>query len=74
MIATTESPLPELLAGGGLFVEPGKLEPLAAAMRTLCEDETTRTRLAKVALERARAMTWPKGARSALDALVECTR
>lgn len=74
VIATLESPLPELLAGGGLFVEPGKLEPLAAAMRTLCEDEPTRARLAKVALASARAMTWPKGARAALDALVECAR
>jgi len=74
VIATTESPLPELLAGGGLFVEPGRLEPLAAAMRSLADDDATRARLASVALERARAMTWPKGARAALDALVECTR
>jgi len=74
VVATTESPLPELLAGGGLFIEPGRLEPLAAAMRTLAEDDTTRSRLAAVALERARAMTWPKGARAALDALAECAR
>jgi len=74
VIATTESPLPELLAGGGLFVEPGRLEPLAAAMRSLADDEATRARLANVALERARALTWPKGAQVALDALVECTR
>jgi len=74
VIATTESPLPELLAGGGLFVEPGRLEPLAAAMRSLADDEATRARLASVALERARALTWPKGALAALDALVECTR
>lgn len=74
VVATTESPLPELLAGGGLFIEPGRLEPLAAAMRTLAEDDTTQSRLAAVALERARAMTWPKGARAALDALAECAR
>ncbi len=74
VIATTESPLPELLSGGGLFVEPGRLEPLAAAMRTLAEDESARARFGSVALERARTLTWPKGAKAALDALVECAR
>ncbi|MBM3991201.1 MAG: glycosyltransferase family 4 protein [Planctomycetes bacterium] len=74
VIATTESPLPELLADGGLFVEPGRLEPLAAAMRSLADDRAARARLGGVALERARALTWPKGAQAALDALVECSR
>ena len=74
VIATTESPLPELLAGGGIFVEPGRVEPLAAAMRALCDDTALRERLAKAAKQRADAMTWPRGARAALDALVECAR
>ena len=51
-----------------------RLPSFERAMRTLAEDDTTRSRLAAVALERARAMTWPKGARAALDALAECAR
>jgi alpha-1,3-rhamnosyl/mannosyltransferase len=74
VIATVESPLPELLAGGGLFVEPGQLEPLAAAMRALLDDAATRSKMSGTALARARAMTWPRAARIALDALEECAR
>jgi len=71
VIATTESPLPELLAGGGLFVAPGDLDALTSAMRRLLTDLAFRSQCAARALERARALTWEAGARAALDALEE---
>lgn len=74
VIATVNSPVPELLADGGVFVEPGQLEPLVRAMRSLLEDSALKARLSAGALTRARAMTWPVGARAALDALAECAR
>jgi glycosyltransferase involved in cell wall biosynthesis len=74
VIATVNSPLPELLAGGGLFVEPGDEAALTAAMRRVLADETTRKQLGNQALERARSMTWPRGAQAALDACRECAR
>jgi glycosyltransferase involved in cell wall biosynthesis len=74
VIATVNSPLPELLAGGGLFVEPGDETALTNAMRRALGDETARKQLGNKALERARAMTWPRGARVALDACRECAR
>jgi glycosyltransferase involved in cell wall biosynthesis len=74
VIATTESPLPELLEGGGIFVAPGDLAALASAMRTLLADGATRERMAERALARARALTWPRAAQAALDALRECAR
>ena len=71
VVATTESPLPELLADGGIFVPPGDLEALSAAMRLLATDAERRRALATRALSRAGALTWPACARSALGAIRE---
>ena len=71
VIATTESPLPRLLEGGGIFVAPGDDTALGAAMRRLSTDESHRRALAAGALARARALSWTSSARAALDALRE---
>jgi len=71
VIATTESPLPQLLDGGGIFVAPGDESALGAAMRCLATDESRRRELAEGALVRARALSWTSSARAALGALVE---
>lgn len=71
VIATTESPLPELLAGGGLFVPPGDAGALAAALRRLLADEPARRAFGAAAQRQAAALTWPAGARAALSALRE---
>ncbi len=71
VVATTESPIPELLAGGGLFVRPGDVDALASALRRLLSDEPARRELGATALRRAAALTWPAGARAALAALRE---
>jgi glycogen(starch) synthase len=74
VIATTESPLPELLEGGGLFVAPGDLDALASALETLLANPEATAKLARIAKERARSLTWPSAARAALDALERCAR
>lgn len=74
VIATRESPLPELLEGGGVFVNPGKLDELVDALALLSTDEPARTRMAATALARARALDWPRGADAALEALREAAR
>jgi glycosyltransferase involved in cell wall biosynthesis len=71
VVATTESPLPELLAGGGLFVPPGDADALASALRRLLADEPARRALGATARRRAAALTWPAGARAALAAVRE---
>jgi glycosyltransferase involved in cell wall biosynthesis len=71
VIATTESPLPELLAGGGIFVVPGDLPALTDAMRRLADDPALRASLGAEALRRTRLLTWEAGARAALDAIQE---
>ena len=73
VIATTQSPLPQLLAGGGIFVAPGDQAALADALSRLLDDEPARLAMGVIALERARALSWRAGARSALAALREAT-
>lgn len=71
VIATTESPLPELLEGGGIFVRPGDDETLCIAMRLMARDRDRRRALGERALERAGQLSWGAAARSALGALEE---
>jgi alpha-1,3-rhamnosyl/mannosyltransferase len=71
VIATTESPLPQVLEGGGVFVKPGNADEVSAAIERLLADEPGRRAMGERALERARALTWTHPARVALDALEE---
>ncbi len=71
VIATTASPLPELLTGGGIFVAPGDDAALAAAMRRLASDDQLRAERGEVARHRAGALTWARAAAAALSALRE---
>jgi glycosyltransferase involved in cell wall biosynthesis len=71
VIATTASPLPELLEGGGIFVAPGDDAALTDAMRRVALDEPTRLAMASVAQSRAGALTWARAANATLDALRE---
>jgi len=74
VIATTESPLPQLLDGGGIFVPPGDVDAIEAAMLRLLADETLREAMGRVALDRARSLTWDASARTALAAVREAAR
>lgn len=71
VVATTESPLPQLLEGGGVFVEPRDEEALTVAMRRLLCDAAARDRMAATALERVRLLSWERCAEHALEALRE---
>jgi glycosyltransferase involved in cell wall biosynthesis len=74
VVATTESPLPELLEGGGHFVEPGDVEGVLAAMRRLITEPSWRRRLGQTALARSRALSWDRAALALHDALHEAAR
>jgi glycosyltransferase involved in cell wall biosynthesis len=71
VIATTESPLPELLEGGGVFVRPGDDETLRTAMLMLVRDPVRQRALGARARERTACLSWRAAARSALDAMEE---
>jgi glycosyltransferase involved in cell wall biosynthesis len=69
VVATRESPLPELLEGGGIFVTPGSEDELISALRRMATDTRFRESAASTARERAAALSWKKSAGAALDAI-----
>ena len=71
VIATRESPLPALLARGGLFVPPGDAAAIAAAMRTLLASPARRREMGAVAFTRAHALSWGASAEATYAALQE---
>src|SRR5215218_4263310 len=70
VVATTASPLPQLLEGGGFFVPPGDVDALVSAMRNLLDDGE-RDRRGRIALDRATRLTWRASARATLAALAD---
>jgi glycosyltransferase involved in cell wall biosynthesis len=71
VVATTASPLPQLLEGGGWFVEPGDLAGLIEAMRALLDDPPARRAMAARGRARTAALSWERGAGMALAAIRE---
>jgi alpha-1,3-rhamnosyl/mannosyltransferase len=71
VVATTESPLPELLKGGGIFVSPGDDQTLVGALRLLAKDEPLRRKMGRRALQKVSALSWERGASAALSAIRE---
>jgi glycosyltransferase involved in cell wall biosynthesis len=71
VVATRESPLPELLAGGGVFVPPGNDDALVEALKLLVNDDAARLTMGERALERARLLNWRDSARNAMQVLRE---
>ena len=71
VIATTASPLPELLEGGGIFVHPRDQPALVSALRAMLTDEPARAAMGARARARAAMLTWRRSASAALGALRE---
>ena len=71
VVATVESPLPEVLAGGGFFVEPGRVAPVANALQALFDDPALQSAMGQRAYEAAHALSWEEGARRAIATLEE---
>jgi glycosyltransferase involved in cell wall biosynthesis len=73
VVATRESPLPQLLEGGGVFIRPGDLDELTAALAEVSAPGA-RERLGDAARRRALALSWDDGAAAALAALREAVQ
>lgn len=62
VVATRESPLPQLLAGGGRFVDPRRPDELERALAEILEDEPLRTELGHAARRQASRLSWERAA------------
>lgn len=68
-VATRNSPLPELLEGAGLFVDPRDPTSLRAALGRVVGDAALRRRHGATALERVAPLSWSATARATREAL-----
>ncbi|MGH7570238.1 MAG: glycosyltransferase family 4 protein [Gemmatimonadota bacterium] len=71
-LATRNSPLPELLQGGGIFFDPADRRAMEVALRRIL-DPGERARMGRAALEAVRHLGWDRSARHLLDRLDSLT-
>lgn len=71
VIATRESPLPDLLGDGGLYVDPGDRQQLESAICRLLTSDSLQRRMGRAALEAARRLSWQKAAGQMIAAIEE---
>jgi glycosyltransferase involved in cell wall biosynthesis len=70
VIATTASPLPELLGEGGVYINPHDPVELEEAMARVLESEILRLKMREAGLAAAGRLTWEMAARQMM-ALIE---
>ncbi|MCG3160249.1 MAG: D-inositol-3-phosphate glycosyltransferase [Acidobacteria bacterium] len=63
VIATTASPLPELLGDGGIFIDPRNQAELEDALVRVLESESLRRKMREAGLAAAGRLTWDAAAR-----------
>jgi len=68
VIATKESPLPDLLGEGGLYMDPAKGQ-LEGMLRIVLGSESRREKMRKAAVEAAGRLTWDAAAHQLMDAI-----
>jgi glycosyltransferase involved in cell wall biosynthesis len=62
VVATRNSPLPQILDGGGLFVDPKRPEELYDALVQILSDESRHEKMGKTALAKAQELSWDRSA------------
>jgi glycosyltransferase involved in cell wall biosynthesis len=62
VIATTESPLPDLLGDGGVYIDPRRPEQLQRALTTVLASPDLRRRMRSAGTEAADRLTWEAAA------------
>jgi glycosyltransferase involved in cell wall biosynthesis len=72
--ASRRGALPEVVAEGGVFFDPGDAEDMAGALERLLADGELRARLAAAALQRAGRFSWAAAAGQTFDVLEEVAR
>jgi len=74
VIATTASPLPELLGEGGLYADPESVEQIAGALRAVLSSEQQRARMRAAGLKAAARLTWDTAAQQLQAVIQEVVR
>ncbi|MBS1788258.1 MAG: glycosyltransferase family 4 protein [Acidobacteria bacterium] len=73
VIATTASPLPELLGEGGIFINPSNQEELDDALAHILESKALRQQMRAAGLAAAEKLTWGAAAHQMMDLIRQVT-
>ena len=74
VVATKESPLPELLGDGGLYVDPSRGDELKGALRQILTSPELRSRMREAGLAAANALTWDAAANQMKNLIHQVTQ
>lgn len=69
VIATTASPLPSLLGGGGIYLDPDRPDRWEEAFRLILESPERRAAMSRAGLAAAAGLTWEEAARQMIAVL-----
>jgi glycosyltransferase involved in cell wall biosynthesis len=69
VIATTESPLPELLREGGLYVDPLNPDELGLALERVLSSKTLQKRMRGAGLQAVQSLTWGSAANQMMNVI-----
>ena len=69
VIATTESPLPELLGSGAIFIDPKNPAELVSALRRVAGSGELRAEMRSAGIAAASALSWKAAARQMIDVI-----
>jgi glycosyltransferase involved in cell wall biosynthesis len=67
VIATRESPLPELLGEGGIYIDPQDRSELTSALQEVLDSQALRQFMRAKGLEAASKLTWEYAAQQMID-------
>lgn len=73
VVATSASPLPELLGEAGLFIDPRRSEELEAAFVRILTSDDLRRRMRAAGLAAARRLSWDAAAQRLVDLMQAAT-
>jgi len=74
VLATSESPIPELLGEGALGIHPSDRQGWLHAMERVLTDSSLRQRMSEAALTAASRLSWKNSARQLLSVFDEVQR
>jgi glycosyltransferase involved in cell wall biosynthesis len=69
VIATNESPLPELLGDGGLYIDPRNPNELKLALERVLGSEGLQNRMRAAGLKAVQSLTWKKAAHQMMEVI-----
>jgi glycosyltransferase involved in cell wall biosynthesis len=71
VVATAESPLPEMLGDGGIYINPNKANELEEAIKRVLDSTEQRTKMREAGIAATGALSWDEAARQMMSIMGE---